>query len=124
MRACSLIPAIVVFSYIWKVPNFVILHGPELGPATSARGGFITSVFVTHFQFPASKLRLCHTFLSCLIMNLPAVGHGQSEGDRVHVEDFHEYVRDTFQHFDKVAQQFPAVPRFVIGHSMVRWILF
>ena len=47
------------------------------------------------------------------------MGHGQSEGDRVHVEDFHEYIRDTFQHFDSIAQQFPALPRFIIGHSMV-----
>ena len=53
---------------------------------------------------------LCITF---------AVGHGQSEGDRVHVEDFHEYIRDTFQHFDSIAQQFPTLPRFIIGHSMV-----
>ena len=48
-----------------------------------------------------------------------AVGHGQSEGDRVHVEDFHEYVQDTFEHFDSVAQQFPTLPRYIIGHSMV-----
>ncbi|KAL8565737.1 hypothetical protein ACOMHN_018654 [Nucella lapillus] len=65
---------------------------------------------------------------TCLALELKAagfyvfahdhVGHGQSEGDRVHVEDFHEYVRDSFQHYESVAENFPDLPKFVIGHSM------
>ncbi|XP_070193242.1 monoglyceride lipase-like isoform X2 [Littorina saxatilis] len=54
----------------------------------------------------------------CYVFAHDHVGHGQSEGDRMHVEDFHEYVRDCFHHFDQVAEQFPNVPKFAIGHSM------
>ncbi|XP_052086433.1 monoglyceride lipase-like [Mytilus californianus] len=47
------------------------------------------------------------------------VGHGQSEGDRVHVETFDTYVNDVFQHVDEVKKNFPDnTPIFIIGHSM------
>lgn len=47
------------------------------------------------------------------------MGHGQSEGDRVHVNDIHEYVDDVFYHLDMVSERFPDIPKFIIGHSMV-----
>ncbi|XP_076469651.1 monoglyceride lipase-like isoform X1 [Babylonia areolata] len=56
--------------------------------------------------------------VGCYVFSHDHVGHGQSEGDRVHVEDFHEYVRDSFHHFDMVAERFPHLPKFVLGHSM------
>lgn len=47
------------------------------------------------------------------------VGHGQSEGDRVHIDDFSKYGRDIFQHVDEIKKKFPEnTPVFLIGHSM------
>lgn len=46
------------------------------------------------------------------------VGHGQSEGARVHVDNFQEYVDDAFLHADKIKKDFPNTPMFVLGHSM------
>ncbi|KAK7496638.1 hypothetical protein BaRGS_00012045 [Batillaria attramentaria] len=54
----------------------------------------------------------------CFVFAHDHVGHGQSEGDRVHIEDFHDYVQDVFQHFSTVAAKFPDLPKFMIGHSM------
>jgi acylglycerol lipase len=48
------------------------------------------------------------------------VGHGQSEGDRAHVSDFDDYVKDIFCHIDQIKNKFPDKPVFLIGHSMVR----
>ena len=48
------------------------------------------------------------------------MGHGQSEGDRVHIDDFSKYVTDIFQHVDEIKTKFPEnTPVFLIGHSMV-----
>lgn len=56
-----------------------------------------------------------------------SVGHGQSEGSRVHIDDFQEYVDDGILHAQKIQKDFPHTPMFVLGHSMVRiymyWLL-
>lgn len=46
------------------------------------------------------------------------VGHGQSEGSRVHIDDFQEYVDDCVLHAEKMRKEFPNIPMFVLGHSM------
>ncbi|ESO82540.1 hypothetical protein LOTGIDRAFT_223188 [Lottia gigantea] len=46
------------------------------------------------------------------------IGHGQSDGDRVHIDDFDIYVNDVFHHIEIVQKKFPDVPTFIIGHSM------
>ncbi|XP_066472858.1 monoglyceride lipase isoform X2 [Tiliqua scincoides] len=46
------------------------------------------------------------------------VGHGQSEGDRMIVSDFHVYVRDSLQHIDLMKKDHPGLPVFLLGHSM------
>lgn len=46
------------------------------------------------------------------------VGHGQSEGSRVHIDHFQEYVDDSFLHAEKIRKEFPETPLFVLGHSM------
>ncbi|XP_046570972.1 monoglyceride lipase-like isoform X1 [Haliotis rubra] len=46
------------------------------------------------------------------------IGHGQSEGDRVHIDHFSQYTRDVFHHIELIQEKFPAVPVFLIGHSM------
>uniref|UniRef100_A0A8D0AYU4 Monoglyceride lipase n=2 Tax=Salvator merianae TaxID=96440 RepID=A0A8D0AYU4_SALMN len=46
------------------------------------------------------------------------VGHGQSEGDRMVVSDFHVFVRDALQHIDLMRKDHPGLPVFLLGHSM------
>lgn len=46
------------------------------------------------------------------------VGHGQSEGERMIVSDFHVYVRDSLQHIDLMKKDHPGLPVFLLGHSM------
>ena len=47
------------------------------------------------------------------------VGHGKSDGDRVHIEDFQIYVRDVIQHIEMLKAEYGNIPFFLLGHSMV-----
>lgn len=46
------------------------------------------------------------------------VGHGQSEGDRVHVEDVDTYVQDVIHHVELMKNEYPHLPCILMGHSM------
>jgi alpha-beta hydrolase superfamily lysophospholipase len=46
-------------------------------------------------------------------------GHGQSEGERVYIEEFDDYIADYTQFLDTILQQHPhlkALPRFLSGY--------
>jgi len=45
-------------------------------------------------------------------------GHGRSQGERVQVDDFHDYVKDLKTYFDIVRKKNPESKIFLIGHSM------
>jgi lysophospholipase len=45
-------------------------------------------------------------------------GHGRSDGERVHVDDFNEYIKDLKTFFDIVRKRDPKNRIFLIGHSM------
>jgi len=47
------------------------------------------------------------------------VGHGLSEGERMHVSDFSNYCNDVVQHVAVIKNKHPSIPLFIIGHSMV-----
>ena len=53
----------------------------------------------------------------CLLISL--VGHGNSEGERVHVEDVDTYVKDVIHHVELMKNKYPHLPCILIGHSMV-----
>ncbi|XP_074645407.1 monoglyceride lipase-like [Tubulanus polymorphus] len=47
------------------------------------------------------------------------VGHGQSSGERMHIEEFTVYVRDTKKYIESVKERFPDVDDlFIIGFSL------
>nr|XP_051708567.1 monoglyceride lipase isoform X2 [Oryctolagus cuniculus] len=56
--------------------------------------------------------------LQLLVFAHDHVGHGQSQGERMVVSDFHVFVRDVLQHVDLVQKDHPGVPVFLLGHSM------
>ena len=45
-------------------------------------------------------------------------GHGRSDGARIQVEDFHDYIVDLKTFFDIVRQNNPSEKIFLVGHSM------
>lgn len=45
-------------------------------------------------------------------------GHGRSDGDRVFVRSFNEYLDDVCALLDQVRERHPGVPVFLLGHSM------
>ena len=45
-------------------------------------------------------------------------GHGRSDGERVHVDDFNEYIKDLKTFFNIVRKENPKDKIFLIGHSM------
>ncbi|XP_046501595.1 monoglyceride lipase isoform X2 [Equus quagga] len=56
--------------------------------------------------------------LGLLVFAHDHVGHGQSEGERMVVSDFHVFVRDVLQHVDIMQKDYPGIPVFLLGHSM------
>ncbi|VTJ86880.1 Hypothetical predicted protein [Marmota monax] len=56
--------------------------------------------------------------LDILVFAHDHVGHGQSEGERMVVSDFHVFVRDVLQHMDVMQKDYPSLPVFLLGHSM------
>ncbi|XP_004461226.1 monoglyceride lipase isoform X4 [Dasypus novemcinctus] len=58
------------------------------------------------------------TGLDLLVFAHDHVGHGQSEGERMVVSDFHIFIRDVLQHVDAVQKEQPGLPVFLLGHSM------
>ncbi|KAF6303050.1 monoglyceride lipase [Rhinolophus ferrumequinum] len=56
--------------------------------------------------------------LELLVFAHDHVGHGQSEGERMVVSDFHVFIRDVLQHVDTVQKDYPGLPVFLLGHSM------
>lgn len=45
-------------------------------------------------------------------------GHGKSEGDRIHVAHYNDFVHDLKQYIDTIKAQHPASQLFILGHSM------
>ncbi|XP_053455627.1 monoglyceride lipase isoform X3 [Nycticebus coucang] len=56
--------------------------------------------------------------LDLLVFAHDHVGHGQSEGERMVVSDFHVFIRDVLQHVDVMQKDHPGLPVFLLGHSM------
>ncbi|XP_064633080.1 monoglyceride lipase-like isoform X1 [Lineus longissimus] len=56
--------------------------------------------------------------LGILVFAHDHIGHGQSEGDRVHLTDFMHYVEDVIQHVTEKQKLYPDIPVFIYGHSM------
>jgi len=54
-----------------------------------------------------------------VLLTVVSVGHGLSDGDRVHVSNTSTYANDVVQHINIIKEKHPNVPIFIIGHSMV-----
>jgi acylglycerol lipase len=46
------------------------------------------------------------------------VGHGHSDGERVHVENIDTYVQDVINHVELMKSKYPHLPYILMGHSM------
>jgi len=52
------------------------------------------------------------------VYGIDHIGHGKSEGRRVHVERFQDYTKPLKTYFDMICAWHPKKPIFLIGHSM------
>ncbi|KAI1892196.1 hypothetical protein AGOR_G00130830 [Albula goreensis] len=79
-------------------------------------------VFVAHGAGehcgPYSDLAQALSAHSLLVFSHDHVGHGRSEGERMVIEDFQIYIRDSLQHVDMMRGRHPHLPVFIVGHSM------
>ena len=51
------------------------------------------------------------------------MGHGRSGGERVYIEDFSVYVRDVISHVQDLKAAHAGLPFFLMGHSMVWFVI-
>ena len=58
-----------------------------------------------------------------LQLSTHTVGHGNSDGDRIHIDDYQTYVADVIQHVELLKSKHPNLPLFIYGESMVRNVL-
>lgn len=61
--------------------------------------------------------------LCCIDLNFydyVLVGHGTSSGTHSHVGNFKEYTKLIFDHCDEMKKNYPDLPIFLFGHSIVQ----
>jgi alpha-beta hydrolase superfamily lysophospholipase len=56
--------------------------------------------------------------LGYAVYGIDHLGHGKSDGERVHVKSFDDYTNTLKAHFDKIRGSQPGKPFFLVGHSM------
>ena len=56
--------------------------------------------------------------LNFAVYGIDHIGHGKSEGTRVHVERFRDYTETLKIYFDMVRAWHPEEPIFLVGHSL------
>lgn len=61
---------------------------------------------------------------SIFLLTINTVGHGMSDGHRVHVESIDDYVNDILNHIQLMREEHPQIPIFAVGHSMVSLFFF
>jgi len=78
----------------------------------------LSSAIGTYINKNIKTLQLYYQLCICYFI---AVGHGRSEGARAIIHDFQHYVDDAIQFVDIIKSEYPDVPVFVMGHSMVKY---
>lgn len=78
---------------------------------------FLAHGFAEHCQYyvPLAEALVAQEMV---VFTHDHVGHGRSEGVRVHVTSVDVYVRDVYQHAELLRETFPTTPFFIVGHSM------
>lgn len=102
----------------FKTPGGLKLFEQRWLPAGRPRGVLaIVHGYAEHsgrYQWTAAGL----TARGYAVEALDLRGHGRSEGERVFVNTFEEYLDDVERFLDRVRSRHPGVPLFLLGHSM------
>jgi acylglycerol lipase len=104
-------------AYLKGYQNFKIYYQYWL-PDTSPKA--ILLVAHGYAEHSSRYLNLVNYFVpkGYAVYALDHRGHGRSDGERVHVDSFQEYVKDLKTYFDMVRKENPKEKIFLVGHSM------
>lgn len=75
-------------------------------------------LLLTYELSPLYNIDFLVLVLNSMYCNL-IVGHGRSDGPRIHVNYIDEYVEDVLIHAHLMQREYPDLTTFAIGHSMV-----
>ena len=80
---------------------------------------FLLYVFYLNFYKRKPFLYVSFRLIAILFLSFHIVGHGRSEGLRCFVSTAAEYVDDVLKHVAMLREEYPHLPCYIVGHSMV-----
>jgi acylglycerol lipase len=107
-------------SYFLNKDNLYIYHQtwvPTANEPPSAVVVFVHGVGEHCGRYDTFAKRMCAE-LGVAVVSLDHQGHGKSEGDRLFVVDFEDYVEDVMKVSTMAKTQFKDVPQYILGHSL------
>ncbi len=94
------------------------LHVTLWEPATSPTALLYLSHGVCGHMGRYDALASSLAAVGILVFGHDHVGHGQSEGDRVHIECYEQYVQDVIQTIEETKSRFATLPCYLMGNCM------
>lgn len=106
-----------------NVPHFINANGQKIfckywEPETEIRALALIIHGLGEHILRYERIAKMLTDLGFKVFGHDHIGHGQSEGTRIDVEEFSFYSRDCLQHVDMMKERHPNLPIFAVSHSM------
>jgi alpha/beta superfamily hydrolase len=111
-------------SYFVSSNLHFFIHYREWKPSNNNNNKSPTAiVFIVHGvgehigRYDAMAQKLCNE-LQVHVVGIDHRGHGRSEGERLFIQQFDDYVNDCAHFSNLIRQRDPKLPQIVLGHSM------
>lgn len=95
-------------------PSFYVKHWAVKHPSAVINLVHGAAEYVSRYNHLAEKLMKANF----AVVGTDFPGHGQSGGERGHINHFSDYIQTINHTFDIISENYPGVPVILLGHSM------